>query len=60
MRPVWLHDFAMLLPDGPEIELGAVRDLFHEAYRRVWANEVEDEGIENLFADFGRGHSVGS
>jgi glutamate dehydrogenase len=47
-QPAWLHDFTMLLPDRFETDLGAVRDLFHEAYGRVWAGALEDDGFNQL------------
>ncbi|HZF34520.1 MAG TPA: NAD-glutamate dehydrogenase [Candidatus Angelobacter sp.] len=47
-RAVWIHDFGMITADGREIELGSVRDIFHEALARVWAGEMEDDGFNRL------------
>jgi glutamate dehydrogenase len=47
-RAVWIHDFGMLAADGREIELGSVRDIFHEALARVWAGDMEDDGFNRL------------
>jgi glutamate dehydrogenase len=47
-RAVWIHDFGMLTADGREIELGSLRDIFHEALARVWSGEMEDDGFNRL------------
>src|SRR5215510_2486358 len=47
-RAVWIHDFGMLAADGREIELGGVRDIFHEALARVWVGDMEDDGFNRL------------
>src|SRR5882672_10452916 len=46
--PAWLHDFTLVLPDRAEVDLAEVRDLFHEAYGRVWAGALEDDGFNRL------------
>ena len=45
---VWIHDFGMNLQGGAEIDLGAVRDAFHDAFARVWRGEMEDDGFNKL------------
>jgi glutamate dehydrogenase len=47
-RPFWIHDFIMTAPGGAEIDVGAVKDKFHEAYARVWSGEMEDDGFNRL------------
>jgi glutamate dehydrogenase len=47
-REVWIHDFGMVTADGHEVELSAVRDIFHTALARVWAGEMEDDGFNRL------------
>src|SRR5262249_30760632 len=47
-RTVWIHDFGMLAADGRELELGSVRDIFHEALAHVWAGDREDDGFNRL------------
>src|SRR5215813_2573955 len=47
-RAVWIHDFGMLTADGRDIELGNLRDIFHEALARVWSGEMEDDGFNRL------------
>jgi glutamate dehydrogenase len=47
-RPIWIHDFCMVTPDGAEIDVSAVRELFHEAFARVWSGEMENDGFNRL------------
>ncbi len=47
-REVWIHDFGMITADGREVELGNVREIFHEALARVWAGDMEDDGFNRL------------
>jgi glutamate dehydrogenase len=47
-RAVWIHDFGMLTVDGRDIELGSLRDIFHESLARVWSGEMEDDGFNRL------------
>ncbi len=45
---VWIHDFGMVTSDNREIDLGSVREIFHEALARVWSGEMEDDGFNRL------------
>jgi glutamate dehydrogenase len=45
---VWLHDFRMETSDGAEIDISAVKEVFHEAYARILAGEMEDDGFNRL------------
>ncbi|MGH6962277.1 MAG: NAD-glutamate dehydrogenase domain-containing protein, partial [Dongiaceae bacterium] len=47
-RAVWIHDFGMFTAAGREIELGGVREIFHEALARVWSGDMEDDGFNRL------------
>jgi len=47
-RAVWIHDFGMLAAGGRDIELGSLRDIFHDALARVWSGEMEDDGFNRL------------
>jgi len=47
-RPVWMHDFGLVTADGSEIDIGAVKENFHEAYGRIWAGDMEDDGFNRL------------
>ena len=51
---VWIHDFAlnvMRRPSGGaagEIDLGAVRETFHDVFAKVWRGELENDGFNRL------------
>ncbi|MGQ0675834.1 MAG: NAD-glutamate dehydrogenase, partial [Rhodospirillales bacterium] len=51
---IWIHDFALSAMRKPndepvgEIELGAVRGLFHDVFARVWRGEMESDGFNRL------------
>jgi len=45
---VWIHDFAMVTADGAEVDIGHIRDNFQEAYAKIWAGEMEDDGFNRL------------
>jgi len=45
---VWLHDFEMQSRDGRAIDLAAVKPVFQDAFARVWAGEMEDDGFNRL------------
>ena len=47
-KPVWLHDFQMQTADGRPIDLGKVKEKFHEAFARVWRGEMENDGFNRL------------
>ena len=47
-HPIWLHDFAMHTHGGAAIDIGAVKDAFHEAFAQVWHRESEDDGFNKL------------
>ncbi len=45
---VWLHDFGMLHGEGPDFEPDRIEQIFREAFARVWAGEVENDGFNRL------------
>ena len=45
--PVWMHDFGLATGDA-EIEIDAVGAIFEEAFGRVFAGEVENDGFNRL------------
>ncbi|MFQ5959149.1 MAG: NAD-glutamate dehydrogenase, partial [Alphaproteobacteria bacterium] len=44
----WIHDFAMESRRGIEIEVPRVREPFQDAFAKIWSNEVEDDGFNQL------------
>ncbi len=47
-EPVWIHDFEMVTEDGTAIDLGAVKDTFHDAFQRIWQGDMENDGFNKL------------
>jgi glutamate dehydrogenase len=47
-RPLWIHDFDTVTEDGAVIDLGAVKEAFHDTFARVWAGEMENDGFNKL------------
>ena len=47
-QAVWINDFDTVTEDGAPVDLSAVKDAFHEAYRRVWFGEMENDGFNKL------------
>ncbi|MCB1939520.1 MAG: NAD-glutamate dehydrogenase, partial [Rhodocyclaceae bacterium] len=45
---VWVHDFGMTFEGVEELNLDAVRPLFHEAFQRVWRGEIENDDFNRL------------
>ncbi len=47
-QPIWIHAFTMVTADGGEVDIGAIRDKFHEAYAKIWGGQMEDDGFNRL------------
>jgi len=47
-EPVWIHDFEMRTEDGTAIDLGAVKETFHDAFQRIWQGDMENDGFNKL------------
>jgi glutamate dehydrogenase len=47
-RSVWIQDFSMRLKSGGAIAVAKVKQSFHDAFRRVWNGEAEDDGFNRL------------
>ena len=45
---VMIHDFGMETRDGSAVEVGTVRDIFQEAFLKVWHGDVESDGFNAL------------
>jgi len=50
---VWVDDFGVIRRDGKPISLTAVRELFEEAFARVWSGEMESDGFNRLVIEAG-------
>ncbi len=47
-EPIYMHDFSMIHGEGPDLDLDRIRDLFQEAFARIWHGEVENDGFNRL------------
>ncbi|MGB0747221.1 MAG: NAD-glutamate dehydrogenase [Magnetospiraceae bacterium] len=45
---VFIHDFGLESADGRAIDLGDVRDLFQDAFLKVWIGEAESDDFNKL------------
>jgi glutamate dehydrogenase len=54
-QPVWIHDFDTITEDGAVVDLGQVKELFHDAFARVWRGEMENDGFNKLVLRAGLG-----
>ncbi len=48
--PVWLQNFSMTVATNTPIDISAAREEIEEAFRRVWAGEMESDGFNKLVA----------
>ena len=47
-EPIWMHDFALLHREGPDLDLDVIRELFQDAFERVWHGDIENDGFNRL------------
>ncbi|MEM7352532.1 MAG: NAD-glutamate dehydrogenase [Acidobacteriota bacterium] len=52
-RAVWIRDFSMQVEDGKRVELGAIREIFHDAFRQIWDGEMENDGFNRMVLSAG-------
>jgi len=45
---IWVHDFGMEVADGTEVDIERLKDLFEDAFARVWQGEVENNDLNRL------------
>ncbi|RMD62083.1 MAG: NAD-glutamate dehydrogenase, partial [Alphaproteobacteria bacterium] len=45
---VWMHDFLMRIESEVAVEVGAIRDAFHETFAEVWHGTIENDGFNRL------------
>jgi glutamate dehydrogenase len=45
---VWVHDFNLQMTQGEELDVAAVKDIFQEAFMRIWRGEAENDGFNRL------------
>ncbi|MEM5340727.1 NAD-glutamate dehydrogenase [Paraburkholderia azotifigens] len=44
----WIHDFGLELADDAEFDIERVKDLFEDAFDRVWTGDIEDDNFNRL------------
>jgi glutamate dehydrogenase len=45
---IWIQDFSMRLKGGGQVQVSRVKQAFHDAFRRIWSGEAEDDGFNRL------------
>lgn len=46
---IWIHDFLLEVPqDNAAIILNNVKDIFEEAFTRIWCNQMESDKLNSL------------
>lgn len=45
---VWIHDFGLVMRSGAPVDVDSIKDLFEEAFHRVWYGDIENDGFNNL------------
>ncbi len=44
----WIYDFETVTDDGAAVDLGRVKEAFHDAFARVWSSNMENDGFNKL------------
>jgi len=52
-KVVMIHDFGLENRSGGAIDIAAIRDMFQDAFRRVWAGDTESDGFNALVSGVG-------
>ncbi len=53
--PRWIHDFGLRHDPALELDTGALRDRFSEAFTAIWRGDAEDDGFNRLILEAGLG-----
>ncbi len=46
--PIWVHDMGLLADAGIDVEIDAVRNIFHDAFLSVWRGTAESDDFNRL------------
>jgi len=52
-EPLWIRDFEMEVAGEGDLDLAALRENFHDAFRQVWNGELENDGFNQLVLQAG-------
>jgi glutamate dehydrogenase len=47
-RRIWINDFGVKSIQNDDIDVAQIKEIFQEAFRRVWFAEVENDGFNRL------------
>ena len=47
-EPIWMHDFAMVHGEGNQLDLDLIREIFQDAFAKIWDHQVENDGFNRL------------
>jgi len=47
-RQVWINDFGMVHVKGELLEVAKVKEIFENAFARIWHGDAEDDGFNQL------------
>ena len=47
-EPIWMHDFTMVHSEGAHLDLDNVRQIFQDAFERIWFGDVDNDGFNRL------------
>ncbi|MFJ2986812.1 NAD-glutamate dehydrogenase [Collimonas sp. NPDC087041] len=47
-EPAWIHDFGMQTADDSEVEIDRIKDVFEDAFGRVWSGEADNDDLNRL------------
>jgi len=45
---IWINDFGMVHVKGELLEVARVKDIFEDAFARIWHGDAEDDGFNQL------------
>lgn len=44
----WINDFGMSLAENPELDVAAVKNIFQDAFSRIWRGKMANDGFNRL------------
>ena len=50
---VWIHDFGLVTRSGAPVDVEKVKELFEDAFARVWSGETQNDGFNKLILGAG-------
>jgi glutamate dehydrogenase len=47
-KNIWINDFLMQVPADTAFDLSQKKELFEQAFKKIWSGEAEDDGFNSL------------